>query len=395
VNETRIATEKEIAMKTITPSSGVLLKFFTLALIASLALAAHMSAQTITWANQDTILDGSYDTNWYRARVASDQLEDFVVVGFDNTTTAPGELAYWTSNNNAGNNLSVTSLPGISNGQNYTAGSNPSIAMASSWCLPTNGIVEVHQGNGADMYSYIGGFPRAGIGSTVGFTDGQQYDVGFNPAVGMNLNAENCPDYPNLTPFADFTVVEVHQANSGPSNLWYHVGTLSENAEGALSFSWGPAYQFDEGYLPSVAVCGTEISPFAIEVHQGASGPSDLWYSYGTISGNKINWNASQQYDVGYAPQITCEALGADGVIEVHQWSNPAAGEATDLLYHATTNYTSMGPSYHYDYGCAPSVTFAQAGSESTGSYVVEIHSPTCGQAGKLLYDYGTLPAAQ
>jgi hypothetical protein len=48
---------------------------------------------------------------------------------------------------------------------------------------------------------------------------GDQYDTGFNPSVAMD-------SFNLYSSTVGTTVVEVHQAGLGMSDLWYHVGTI-------------------------------------------------------------------------------------------------------------------------------------------------------------------------
>ena len=115
------------------------------------------------------------------------------------------------------------------------------------------------------------------------------------------------------------TLVEVHQAAAAISGLWYHVGTVTVTDTGVPALTWGPSYQYDSGFLPSVAVCNAVV----IEVHEGQPGP--LWSHVGTVSGNTISSGPAIHYDGGYAPSVSCGVNGY--VIEVHQAANPTAGD--------------------------------------------------------------------
>jgi hypothetical protein len=362
---------------------ATLLKSIALTLIAGLAIAGPMQAQSINWTDKEIYL-GSSEMKWYQPKLAGDAQGDFVVVGYQSGTTL-GPIAYWTGFNP----WNETSLDGSGSSTEYAVGAAPSVALAnfSDW-IPYSAVVDVHQGgqdNGAALWSHVALYDGAPIGSTLNFADGLEYDNGYNAAVAADPNAYGWSpitvDYPTG---ATTPVVEVHQAAAGISALWYHVGTLVVTDTGVVSFSWGPSYQFDNGYLPSVAVC----NGVAIEVHQGA--PGALWYSIGTVSGNTISWSASTKYDNGYAPSITCGLTGY--VIEVHQAANPAAGKSTALWYHVapfTSSKVSWTAATQYDTGCNPTVAFSYTLLDSP-QYLAETHSETCGNVGPLLYDFGS-----
>ena len=373
-----------------------------LTLFVGVAQAGHASAQTMTWYDKEIDV-GSSEAEWYQPRLASDQISDFVVVGFDNGTSLDpiqyrtGSVPY-----------NETSFDGAAYGEDYAAGLSPSATMAvvhynDGW-PPYGAVVEVHQGgqrNDAALWSHVAQyFPT--IATTLTFTDGQLYDTGYNASVATDTGAGTWDI--GQGPFS-LPVVEVHQAAPGISTLWYHVGTLTFAADGTPSVTWGPPYSFDTGYLPSVTLCDTASGDeVAIEVHEGE--PGTLWYSTGVISGNRILWNSSTIYSNGYAPSVTCEetSLATGGiavlpyVVEVHQAGNPAAGESTKLWYYIapwtapSVGFAKVSP-HEYDTGCSPSVALGyESPNESNSFYwtVLETHLKTCGKPGSLLYDYGS-----
>jgi hypothetical protein len=370
-------------------------------LSAGLALAASAHAQTITWDHKDVEL--TTKAKWYHPKITSDDDGDFVIVGFQDGTSL-GPIAYWTGNNTYGE----TTLDGVATSTEYAVGASPSAAMA--W-VSVNGnysgaVVDVHQGgqrNGAALWSHLAPFSGLPIGPTLTFTDGQEYDTGYHASVAANQTynalAGPLPELPTA-------LVEVHQAGTGYSDLWYHVGTLSVNSEGTISLVWGPSYKFDEGSLPSVAVCyyngngGSTLEPVAIEVHQGSNGT--LWYSTGVINdSNQIAWNKSIKYDDGYAPSVACVqgiATRFTDVVEVHQAGNPAAGDSTALWYHVapfTPSTVGWTPAQKYDTGCSPTVALVSTYvSQSQQLSIVETHSKTCGELGPLFYDFGEIPVS-
>jgi hypothetical protein len=192
--------------------------------------------------------------------------------------------------------------------------------------------------------------------------------------------------------YSSTTVVEVHQAGKGISNLWYNVGTLAFDSSLNLSLTWGPAYQFDYGYVPSVSVCGG----VAFEVHEG--NPGTLWYSAGTISGNTVKWSSSKQYDKGYNPSVSCtgQPLSIYGgtLVEVHQGQNPSAGNSSKLWYHVApvaSTSVSWGPATEYATGCYPTATIFYGYMISDSGWVGEAHTEVCGKSSPLDYGLGTL----
>lgn len=388
--------KKEIPMK---PKNGRIileLKRIALILIAGFAFAGRAPSQTIAWDDKD-IYVGSSEIEWYQPKIAGDGGGNIVAVGLDNTTSL-GSLMYWSGYNP----YNETSLDGLGYGTEYAVGVSPAVTLMWLSINPGPGygeVLEIHQGgqrNGAALWSHLAPYlDDLEVGETLNFTDAQEYDTGYNSSVasdGPFSNVSYSDQWANI--------VEVHQAAPGTSALWYHVGQVNLINNSTISLTWGPAYKFDAGSLPSVALCydWPTMSEVAIEVHQGDDGT--LWYSTGVLSGNQIAWNGSTQYDNGYAPSITCdyslEAAGPDqAVIEVHQAANPAAGESTDLWYHVATAFApsavSWGPSQRYDTGCNPTVTLGN-GSSSPPLNLVEAHLKTCGEPGPLLYDYGSIP---
>jgi hypothetical protein len=361
----------------------MLLKSIALALIAGLAFAGRLQAQSVTWLDKD-IYVGSSTIKWAQPKLAGDASGDFAVVGYNSGTTL-GPLSYWTGFNP----WNETSLNGSGSNTEYAVGAAPSVAMVNfSNYIPYSAVVDVHQGgqnNGAALWSHVAVYPGAPIGSTLTFSDGLEYDNGYNATVAADPNSFGSSpigiDYPTS---GYTTVVEVHQAAAGISGLWYHVGTVTVTDTGVPTLTWGPSYQFDSGYLPSVAVCNAVV----VEVHEGQ--PGSLWSHVGTVSGNTISWGPAVHYDGGYAPSVSCGVNGY--TIEVHQSSNPAAGGSSGLWYRVspfTSSKVSWTAAAEYDTGCNPTAAFSYTFS-STPQYLVETHSKTCGVVGPLVYDFGS-----
>jgi hypothetical protein len=383
----------EALMRTSTKTAArisQLMKSLALTLAVGAALAGLAPAQTISWSGKGTTVI-STTTNWYQPKIAGDGVANFIMVGLDSGTSL-GPLSYWTSfNEYLGGE---TSLNGILYTQEYDVGVSPSVALVEQGIVGITGaVVEVHQGgqrDGAALWSHVALYNPPPIENTLTFTDALEYDTGYNASVAADPN-RFFGSIPSMTDL----VVEVHQAGAGISDLWYHVGTLTfccatmYTNYNEVSLTWGPSYQFDYGYLPSVTVCGGE----AVEVHEG--NPGSLWYSVGTVSGNTISWTTSKKYDNGYAPFVTCEDQSSPPrVVEVHQATNPAAGESTALWYHIapfTSSSVSWSPAQKYDTGCNPSVAFDTTYYSYPTQYLVEAHLNTCGELGPLLYDFGSI----
>jgi hypothetical protein len=366
---------------------AILLQSITLTLVAGLAVAGPVQAQSINWLDKD-VYAGSSEISWYQPKLAGNANGDFVVVGYQSGTTL-GPIAYWEGYNP----WNETSLDGAGSSTEYALGAAPSAAMVSFIdLLSYSAVIDVHQGgqdNGAALWSHVAVYASnpygsAPIGVPLNFTDGVEYDIGYNATVAADPDAEDFSPGGVLTPMGSMTtVVEVHQAAAGISNLWYHVGYVYVTPSGVPTLDWGPSYQFDGGYLPSVAVC----NGVAIEVHEGS--PGSLWYSVGKVSGNSISWSGSSKYDNGYAPSISCGITGY--VVEVHQATSPAIGQSSALWYRVapfTSAEVSWTTSTEYDTGCNPTVAFSYT-LANTPQYLAEAHSKACGRVGPLVYDYG------
>lgn len=349
------------------------------ALLAALALALCGAAQgqSITWVEKNGTTGGSL----YLPRQASDYFESFVVVG--QQSTALGSLG-----DLAGTTDDCTSAHAICwNSGHDDEGTNPSVGLTVMTEPPNFKIdtaVEVHEGTGGALFYHTGTSPYP-LFDTIQWNDSTKYDNGYNPSVSIDpIPLDHLPGF-------TATVVEVHQAGTGVSNLWYHVGTLSMSSTGTPSLSWGPSHEFDAGYAPSVSVC----DGLAVEVHEG--NPGTLWYSMGTVSGDTISWGSSVQYDRGYMPSVALcgggEFASSYYLVEVHQAKSPAAGLRTNLWYHMAP-YTSSSVTWdtatRYGAGCSPSVSIYNPNSGSSGM-AAETHAGVCGEVSTVYYDLGKL----
>jgi len=343
----------------------------TLTIAMAMALTVGAQAQSITWTEKGGSVGSG---NWFIPKVASDGSQSLVVIGQNGTGLVPLEYQTGVYPNYA------TSINWNATDNSYTAGEAPSVAMNVDPYYDDI-AVEVHQGgqnNGAALWSHIAQ-TTGEFGSTIPWNSGDEYDTGYNPTVAMD------PFWTGLG--GSTSVVEVHQAGKNLSNLWYHVGTLAYDSSFNLTLTWGPAYQFDYGYVPSVSMCGG----VAVEVHEG--NPGTLWYSVGTVSGNKVNWSASTQYDSGYNPSVSA-TCNPGTLVEVHQGQNPGVGKSSKLWYHVAP-YSSSGvswtPAKEYDTGCYPTATIFYGYMISDSGWVGETHTEVCGKASALDYDLGTL----
>lgn len=181
-------------------------------------------------------------------------------------------------------------------------------------------------------------------------------------------------------------VVEVHQADEGVSGLWYRVGVNDGTA-----IQWGPSEQYDEGTNPSVAVVNSTV----IEVHQGQEGVGTLWYRVGQINGNSIAWSQSIAYDIGVHPAVAASTTNNGiKVIEVHQ-----AADTVATLWNRTgevrAGYVHWLSNRKYDRGHQP--TIAAASDSSVESHQALTSSGPLwfrdGSASAVHYDNGMNPS--
>jgi hypothetical protein len=140
-------------------------------------------------------------------------------------------------------------------------------------------------------------------------------------------------------------IIEVHNGGSGASPLWFRPGGISPVPS---TMSWSGSQQFDNhGYNPSIAA-----NPYYfIEVHNGGSSQGPMWYRTGTSSENtttgsiNFNWSDSKIYDnFGFNPSIAAVAnnpsIAAVGntVVEVHN-----GGDTAGPLWYRTGKVNSDG----------------------------------------------------
>jgi hypothetical protein len=265
----------------------------------------------------------------------------------------------------------------------YDTGWNPSVAMSTT---TGSTVVEVHNGQDGfgSMWYHVGqmnGYSVQGFGgpsSGINWGPANSYDVGYNPSVAV---AAPCVVLPSSQCGAT-TVVEVHNGQDGFGEMWYHVGTVSGS-----QITWSPAYSYDVGYNPSVALtsCATTSNPdclIAVEVHNGQEGFGQMWYHVGTVNGSQVDWSPAYSYDVGFNPSVAIQACAAFGAIdctgngmmlvEVHN----GQAEAGPMWYHVGTwtsgSTITWGPYTNYDWGWNPKVALYNDGCQN-GSMSVDL----------------------
>jgi hypothetical protein len=192
----------------------------------------------------------------------------------------------------------------------YDNGSNPSVAMSDST------VVEVHNGANGQMWYHLGTV----TGSTVNWGPSYYYDNGSNPSVAM---ASYNPSL-GLDPI----VVEVHNGANG--QMWYHLGTVTGS-----TVNWGPSYYYDNGSNPKVGYqegyqYGFGVVASLIEVHNGANG--QMWYHVGFLGQSSITWGPAYQHDDGFNPSV---AITPDGLTAIEVLNAPDGNG--NMWYHEGT----------------------------------------------------------
>ncbi len=279
----------------------------------------------------------------------------------------------------------------------HQIGHAPSIALGYDGADNYDTAVEVHQGGQDDEGSL---WYQIGSNSPPSFSDivwkaAFQYDTGYNATVAADLNGPS-----NTTA----TVVEVHQATSNESALWYHVGKLDLGASPSLT--WGPAVEFNGGATLGSAPTVSVANKLAVLVAQGSSGA--LWYSIGIVdtASSTIAWTDPVTYGTGYNPTVS---LFGDGktdyigsgrvVVEAHQVDNgtgplaytagvlkngTAGSPPTSITWSTTQNTT-------YATGCYPSIALSFDGYTASNLSLTETHETKCAAAATEEYSFGVL----
>jgi hypothetical protein len=373
-------------------------------LILIVSVAVH--AQSINWVQKAKSLGSK--SNGYLPRVASDGattgLGSSTVTIYQNATNF-AEFKYQTGQSYSlyDSELSWETTP---NSIDDEVGHEASIAMTAvgEYGIYTDLAFEAHQGgqdNGAELW-YRAGQGGYGIQSypvDLTWGGGFSYDTGFNPAVALDQTSS--------------TIVEVHQAASGASTIWYHVGEISAGGSVPSVSLHGSHSTGFVGFAPSVTVA----SGFVILAMQGADSQGTggaLLYSLGQVQidestgapTGEIVWGPLTKYDSGYNPSVSLTLqFDTDAtwvLVEAHQ----AEGGTGPLWYRiGYLNYSDSGAaptaiawqknpankSYSTEYaqsGCYPSVTKTYFNGLWN---VVETNSTACGEAAGIQSWFGNL----
>ena len=191
------------------------------------------------------------------------------------------------------------------------------------------------------------------IGSLYVPADAQSWGPGYQYDLGWNPSVA-ADEY-------DTTIVEVHNGNFYPGTLWYHVGQA-----GPQVVSWGPSYSYGWGYNPAVAVAFTWVGDVAVEIDsEDSSGTYPLLYRSGLVSGQTIVWSHYNYLAAaGLNPQV---AISGNTVIEVHNalpTGGPLMYTVGHVGYTGQTPSVTWGPTYQYDWGFNPSIAITPYNSE-------------------------------
>jgi hypothetical protein len=376
-----------------------------LAALLTLLLSAAAQAQSISWVQEAKSL--SSKSNGYLPRVASDGSSTGLgssTVSIYQDATGFAEFKYQTGQ--------ASSLydPELSWGSTIAGiygeiGHQASIAMTATgeYGIYNDVVFEAHQGgqdNGGELWYRAGQGPY-GIQPypvDLSWGAGYSYDTGFNAAVALDQSISSSP-----------TIVEVHQAASGASTIWYHVGQITAGGSVPTVSLHGSHSTGFVGYAPSVTVAGG----FVILAMQGTDSQGTggaLLYSLGQVKTDasgaptgEIAWGPLTKYDNGYNPSVSLTLQFSEAtwvLVEAHQ-----ADGGTGPLYYRIgyLNYSDSGASptavawqknpsnksYSTQYaqtGCYPSVT--QTYDNGLWS-VVETNSTACGEVAQIESWYG------
>jgi hypothetical protein len=224
-------------------------------------------------------------------------------------------------------------------------GYNPKVAVVGST------VVEVHNGGNSfgPMWYHVG---HINADDTITWTPTYYpYENGYNPSVAAYGS----------------TVVEVHNGGNSFGPMWYKLGQINANN----TITWGPGYPYENGFNPSVAVSGS-VQLVVVEVHNGQASEGPTWYKVGYVEpNNTIYWGPGYQYDYGWNPSVT-HAYNNCGFqsMEVHN----AGTSFGPMWYHPPSNgghtlYNILWlPSQFFDNGFNPSVATSTYG-------VVQVHN--------------------
>jgi hypothetical protein len=208
----------------------------------------------------------------------------------------------------------------------------PAIAEAHAMTDQSLAFVEVH--NGADSQ----GNPLPNLYASVATLGNNA--LSFDTAHGINGSEQGW--VPSVAMMWDsntnsYFVASAHQSNppGQMSQLWIDYGTLQP---GATSVQWLGAMFYDNGELPSIAICtyngiGASNGAAAVfEVHNGGDGT--IWYHMLTINSNHTlsNSGGSGEYynassgKVNAAPKVSCSSTLGTIVYEIN---DDGAGHGT------------------------------------------------------------------
>ncbi len=305
------------------------------------------------------------------------------------------------------------------NNMNNEMGRALSVGLVSSSTWQIGGYdtaIEVHQGEADQLWYSVGSAKvntSQNIAVNVDWASSQSYDRGFNPTVGVDNSQGGA-----VPPAVSAAAVEVHQAQSGSSELWYHFGLLMGIHGSSPSMTWFPStpVQYTSGST-TISISGNHPSVslsngLAFLVFEGGSG--DLYYSIGVndvFAG--ITWSAPVRYTSGYNPSISvfgpASGVCSSTVVEAHQ---SASGLNTGPLFYrigtinkAGTILGSSSPCLDggselptlvwgpdvdtfYDTGCSPSVAATVIDDDS---FVLETHAISCALPGTIFYSFGQI----
>jgi len=292
-------------------------------------------------------------------------------------------------------------------------GHAPGVAMAAVGfpITATDVLMEVHQGgqdNGSELWYRAG---QGGVGSVevdtaaLNWGGAHVYDHGFNPTIAFDQSSGDPLEKP--------TIVEVHQAQEGASDLWYHVGQISAGSSSPSVSLQGAHFTGLQGYAPSVTVAGNLVI-LAVQGSTAQGTGGGLLYSIGQVQMDistgkptgEISWSHLMHYDDGYNPSVSL-ALWFDQsanwvIVESHQaesgtgplWYrigvlNPGdnGSNPTSIVWHQNPHNGLYSTEYD-ESGCYPAV--AQTYFNGLWS-LVETNSTECGKTSTIVSSYGPI----
>jgi hypothetical protein len=370
--------------------------------LAALLLAGTTQARDITingWKSGDPLLSS------FSPKLASDGQFNVVTIAETGTGLSALETELGAYRDLPAR-VSWTGTADLLYGPTQQIGLAPSIALAYDDTDNYDVAIEVHQGgqdsesslwfqlgsNAPPSFSAINWGPATRLGPGHRSVAGCLYpcpvppfDNGYNPTVAADLSGP-----PSLT---SATVVEVHQADTGESALYYHVGVLALGP--SPSISWGPSLPIG-GTTPGFAPVVSIANNVAILVAQGSGGT--LWYSIGVvdIATSTIAWTAPSSYGNGYNPTVSVYGDGTDlwipgrVLVEAHQVDSGTGslvysvgvldGSSPTSITWSVSTSGILDTNIPYATGCSPSVALAFAGHTPKSQVSVsETHAAACG----------------